>query len=373
MAVTVTDQSFNVKGFDIKSKTFLLFLLICVVFSGLGAGLIFMLLALIIAYPIFYSGIYRRLTRRMVRISNNLMVQALSYIPNIDFRGKWYQTLRAEDKDLSSLRSIMIFIKDHFVEITTVHLIFLTWGLRFGFAFQSGTPNSSPLFFGLAPATILVACFLLPFFTGFYFVTIWTIQDSGLKLYRLKENTTGEEEFNELVELSDSFRTLTGFLFGIPNIFWFLDFARIATYPAFMTNLPFYVKAIMLVGFLFFLTIGVTWYSLIIYYRGETYPRNVNELRVWVRDSSRAPGGYIPGATPQQASLQSSPNQVQPQYSPSPRNPSPTSDQHPAKAVEPNDPPAGIPETGTARNFCMGCGAKLKPEIKFCTECGRKI
>lgn len=344
--VSTSDQTFTVEGFSFKSKTFLSFLVLCVILSGMGLGLLFTIPTLIIIYPLLYSGLYHKLTRYFIKTANSIITRLLSVLPNVEFNGEWYQELYAEKIRLNSFKEIIQFIKKNLFEISIIHLIFLIYGLRFGLLFQGGGPSSNwGILFGFTPGTIIFACILLPFLTGFYFIIIWSIEDAGLKLYKLRDNQDEGEKFNELTDLSDSFRTLSGLLFGIPNIFWFLDYTRAAPFATSLNFLPFAIKVVLVIVTIYFLTIGVTLFSIIIYYRGDDYQKKINDIRVWVRESSRDYSSEVPVQHQNQSLPQGS--------SQPPRSDTQTSQQIP--------------------NFCRSCGEPTEPESRYCIRCGREL
>ena len=352
---------FHVDGFPLKSRTFVILLLVSLILSGFGYFFAFALPFIYFCYEVVYPGIYRRIMRFLIHVSNNRIVRLLSFIPKIDFNGEWFEPLVVEPRQLHSLADLKSFFGKHFWEISIIHLIFLTWGLRIKFE----TSTAVMLFYGITSSRLSFAAVFVPFMTGLYFFIIWTIKDTGLKLYRYTRTSGGgEREFEEITNLSESYKSLFGFFFGIPSLFWIVQQAKTTQFTP-LPNLPSFVNVVILLLLLYFSTIGITLFSVLIYYRSRKYERIVNETREWIRDSSsdyqridqfqaqRVRSQYPQGGARVQAS------------------------QQPGSGLQHNPPTAQPsqqqPSSRGGNKFCTGCGAKLQEGQKFCMTCGRRL
>lgn len=371
MAVSSGQFLFEVNGFNFKSSTFLILFIMVILFSGFGILFLFALPMILICTNIIFPGLYHSFTKFIIKSSNNRIVRVLSFIPKVDFNGNWYQTLEPQKVVLRTKGDILQFLKNNLLEISTIHLIFFVLALRFvgsfGLNVEGDLVGVNAIYFGLITGRMIVALIILPLFLGFYFVIVWTIRDAGLKLFRYSETTKGEnKEFEEIFQLSDSIKSLYGFLFGIPSIFWLISYANTNSI-VFLDFLPEWLNASIFVVLLYLLTIGITIFTLVFYYRGENYQLKVNELREWIRYSSKGSPTGIESNTFYQYS-----------------NPKQQGQQDPNVHQEMNQKlpqqTENIPETNfqhnqtkTSPKFCTGCGSKLKIGQKFCVSCGKQI
>ena len=283
---------FEVIKFPKKSKTFIFLLIIALLGSYSGLFFIFTFRALLfIAFPKLYKRLFGFVSKVGLLLSHSVF-GILSYIPGVNFKGRWFIEQGSEMRPLRSVKDLLQFIINNWTTFFLLNAGIICLLLRIVYFLRGDPPVSQQTFINdLASNTQLLIVFSLKqIIMAIYFTWVWVWRDAELKIAITKKSTKGVTpigepvvETEELFHASSSIANLFGIAFGIPSIAWLAGiYAESFKQNTGQFYFGYSILVIIIILFIWF-TSGIVIFMGVMYYRSGVHEELVNDLRQYIK------------------------------------------------------------------------------------------
>lgn len=360
MSINYSDFYYKTDGFGWRTNTVVLLVSLSILLSGLGVFLLLAIPVFILLRNSLIKNFYYKVITYLISRSNSRLGRFVSLLPRIEFRGKWFMAQIPERNNISSpSRLWKLFLRNGW-EILLIQTSALIVSLRFYSWLNPNFDLSITFPFGLTIIDFVIVYLISSFISQSYFIIIWAMRDSDLKL--INESLSSKGKARELVavrNISQSYQSLFGAILGVPAIIWLLDFVE--TNEISLLGLGNELTTVLLILAIIALTGGGTLFTVVWLVNSSQYEDLVNRIRLWVVNSTIDKPELM---KPMQTAVPTSQHQVVPSH------------------TQPACNNCGRPNTSRYCTncgfdnqplYCMNCKTVLKLNQKFCVSCGAEV